>query len=39
MFTMAINKVNTTAEEKNFNFLTNQSTILRTADTNKITIN
>ena len=36
---MAINKVNTTAEEKSFNFLTNQSTILRTVDTNNITIN
>ena len=36
---MAINKVNTTAEEKNFNFLTNQSTILRTAETNNITVN
>ena len=36
---MAINKVNTTAEEKSFNFLTNQSTILRTADTNNITVN
>ena len=36
---MAINKVNTTAEEKSFNFLTNQSTILRTVDTNNITVN
>ena len=36
---MAINKVNTTAEEKSFKFLTNQSSILRTADTNNITIN
>ena len=36
---MAINKVNTTAEEKSFKFLTNQSSILHTVDTNKITVN
>lgn len=36
---MAINKVNTTTEEKNFNFLKNQSTILRTTNTKNITIN
>lgn len=36
---MAINIVNTTNEEKNFNFLTNQSSILHTADTNNITVN
>lgn len=36
---MAINIVNTTNEEKNFNFLTNQSSILHTSDTNNITVN
>ena len=36
---MAINIVNTTSEEKSFNFLTNQSSILHTADTNNITVN
>ena len=36
---MGINRVNTTAEEKNFKFLTNQSSILHTTDTNKITVN
>ena len=36
---MAINKVNTTAEEQSFKFPKNQSSILYTADTNNITIN
>lgn len=36
---MSINKVNTTVEEQNFKFLTNQSSILHTVDTNKITVN
>ena len=36
---MAINKVNTTAEEKSFQFLTNQSSILHNIKTNKITVN
>ena len=36
---MAINKVNNTTEEKSFNFLENQSSILRTVDTNNITVN
>ena len=36
---MSINKVNTTAEEQNFKFLTNQSNILYTSKTKKITIN
>ena len=36
---MAINKVNTTVEEQNFKFLTNQSSILYTSDTNNITVN
>ena len=36
---MSINKVNTTVEEQSFKFLTNQSSILHTVDTNKITIN
>ena len=36
---MSINKVNTTVEEQNFEFLTNQSSILHTVDTNKITVN
>ena len=36
---MSINKVNTTVEEQNFKFLPNQSSILYTVDTNKITIN
>ena len=34
---MSINSVKTTAEEKNFKFLNNQSSILRTVDTNNIT--
>ena len=34
---MAINSVKTTAEEQNFNFLNNQSSILRTVYTNNIT--
>ena len=36
---MSINKVNTTVEEQSFKFLTNQSSILHTVDTNKITVN
>lgn len=36
---MSINRVNTTVEERNFKFLTNQSSILHTVDTNKITVN
>ena len=36
---MSINKVNTTVEEQNFKFLTNQSNILYTSKTKKITIN
>ena len=36
---MAIIKVNNTSEERSVNFLTNQSSILYTLDTNKITIN
>lgn len=36
---MSINKINTTAEEQNFKFLSNQSSILHTVDTNKITVN
>ena len=36
---MSINKVNTTGEEQSFNFLTNQSSILHTAETNNITVN
>ena len=36
---MAINKANTTAEEQSFEFLINQSSILHTIDTNKITAN
>ena len=34
---MAIIKVNNTSEERSVNFLTNQSSILYTSDTNKIT--
>ena len=34
---MSINLVKTTAEEKNFKFLNNQSSILHTVDTNNIT--
>ena len=34
---MAINKIYTTAEEQSFKFLTNQSSILRTSNTNNIT--
>ena len=36
---MAIIKVNNTSEESSVNFLTNQSSILYTSDTNKITAN
>ena len=36
---MAINSVKTIAEEKSFKFLENQSSILRTVDTNNITYN
>ena len=36
---MAIIKVNNTSEESSVNFLTNQSSILYTSDTNKITVN
>ena len=36
---MAINRVNTPEEEQQFKFLTNQSSILRTVDTNNITVN
>ncbi len=36
---MAINKVNTTDDEKDYNFLKNQSSIIRTVSTNNITIN
>lgn len=36
---MAINKVKTTEEEQSFKFLSNQSSILRTVDTNNITVN
>lgn len=36
---MSINKVNITAEEQSFKFFTNQSSILHTVDTNKITVN
>ena len=36
---MSINRINTTVEEQNFKFLANQSSILHTVDTNKITIN
>ena len=36
---MSINKVNTTGEEQSFKFLTNQSSILHTAETNNITVN
>lgn len=36
---MSINRINTTVEEQNFKFLVNQSSILHTVDTNKITVN
>ena len=36
---MAINRVNTPEEEQHFKFLSNQSSILRTIDTNNITVN
>lgn len=36
---MSINRINTTVEEQNFKFLSNQSSILHTVDTNKITVN
>lgn len=36
---MAINNVNTTIEEKNFKFQENQSSILSTVDSGKITVN
>ena len=36
---MAINRVNTPEEEQQFKFLSNQSSILRTVDTNNITVN
>ena len=36
---MAINRVKTTEEEQSFKFLSNQSSILRTVDTNNITVN
>lgn len=36
---MSINKVNTTSEEQSFKFLTNQSSILHTVETNNITVN
>ena len=36
---MSINRINTTVEEQNFKFLPNQSSILHTVDTNKITVN
>lgn len=36
---MAINNVINTTEEKNFTFLSNQSSILHTTDTNNITVN
>lgn len=36
---MAINIVNNTADEKDFNFLTNQSSILLASDTNNVTVN
>ena len=36
---MSINKVNTTVEEQSFKFLTNQSSILYTSDTNNVTVN
>ena len=36
---MSINRINTTVEEQNFKFLANQSSILHTVDTNKITVN
>lgn len=36
---MSINKVNTTVEEQSFKFLTNQSSILHTVETNNITVN
>ena len=36
---MAINKVNTTIDETNFRFLKNQSSVIRTVSTNKVTVN
>ena len=36
---MAMNKVNTTTDEESFKFLKNQSSILHTVETNKITVN
>ena len=36
---MAINKANTTTEEQSFKFLINQSSILHTIDTNRVTVN
>lgn len=36
---MSINKINTTQEEQNLKFLQNQSSIIRTTSTNKITFN
>lgn len=36
---MAINRVNTETQEQNFRFLTNQSSILRTVETNDINVN
>ena len=36
---MAINRVNTPEEEQSFKFLSNQSSILHTIDTNNITVN
>lgn len=36
---MAINKVNTETQEQDFRFLTNQSSILHTVETNDITVN
>ena len=36
---MAINRVNTPEEEQHFKFLSNQSSILHTIDTNNITVN
>ena len=36
---MSINKINTTQEEQSFKFLTNQSSVSYTTDTNNVTIN
>lgn len=36
---MAINKVNTTTDETNFRFLQNQSSVIHTVSTNKVTMN